>query len=67
MRNTIDFKNVKFSDIERSLVVQALRIWRGDFPQEYDSNGKPIPQKSVIWEKEITQLLNKITLPEEKK
>jgi hypothetical protein len=67
MINTIDFKNVEFSDIERALVVQALRVWRGDFPQEYYPNGKPIPQKCVIWEKEITHLLNKLNLPEEKK
>ena len=45
--------NIELSDIEIRLIVQALKIWVGDFP-----DSKCIP--SHIWIKELRELIEKL-------
>ncbi len=45
--------NVKLTELEIKLLIQALKIWHGDFPS---SGCEP----SVIWEKELQELIEKL-------
>ena len=46
--------NPELTDIEKRLILQALKIWHGDFPKAEMA----IP--SVIWEDELTELIAKL-------
>ncbi len=46
--------NPELTDIEKRLILQALRIWRGDFPKA------EIAFPTVIWQNELSVLIEKL-------
>lgn len=44
--------NIELSEVEIKLIVQALKIWHGDFPSSNCT-------ASLVWEKELAQLIEK--------
>lgn len=47
--------NIELSELDTKLIVQSLKIWAGDFPK---SGCEP----SVIWQKELRKLIEKIKI-----
>ncbi len=45
--------NIELLEVEIKLIVQALKIWHGDFPSSNCT-------ASTIWEKELKQLIEKL-------
>lgn len=52
--------NLEFTEMDLRIIKQALKIWHGDYP---DTNCEP----SVIWAKEIKELIEKVSNYEEYK
>ena len=48
-----DSVNIELSELDIKLIVQDLKIWVGDFP----SSGCEV---SVIWQKELKELIEKL-------
>ena len=46
--------NPELKEIEKKLILQALKIWRGDFPK----TEMAIP--TLIWQDELTELITKL-------
>jgi hypothetical protein len=45
--------DIELTEVEVKLIVQALKIWHGDFPSSNCT-------ASIIWEKELKQLIEKL-------
>ena len=53
-------KTPELNDLNLRIILQALKIWRGDFPitDEYPNNKPAYP--TVIWKKEVQDAIEKI-------
>lgn len=51
---------ITVTKLEYDLILQALKVWRGDFPA-YCTEGASVAYISKIWTSELTKLIDNIS------